>query len=133
MPGPAFFGIKVVLPGLARDKLSPAGDFYSFSKCFICFHFDFPTRSIVVERPLGLLVIGSAILYSAGISFKNRSSRSLRKANSIYLYRPHKNKSTLTRCPSASQAAAFLALSCISWSPVPIFTWTLFVSVVWDL
>lgn len=52
-----------------------------------CYYtFAFPaTRSSVVLKPFGLFFISSAILYSVGIIFKNRSSRSLRKLSSMYL------------------------------------------------
>src|SRR3989344_1622873 len=52
---------------------------------FILVYFFFPARSMTAERPLGLFEIASAILYSSGMIFRNLSSLSLRKANSIYL------------------------------------------------
>lgn len=48
------------------------------------------------------------------------------------LVAPHKKRSIFTLCPSASHSAARFAFRLRSCSPVPIFTWTPFVSVTCD-
>lgn len=75
----ALFGIKVVLPWLARDKLPRAGNFDALAERFVGFHFSFEmmprnrpfdvavydcffARSSTVASPLGLLDIGSPSL-----------------------------------------------------------------------
>ncbi len=135
-PARSSFALKWFWPGLRATTLPLRVIFKRFVNdlfVFTVISYFLAARSITVVRPLGLLAIGSPILYSSGISFKNRSKRSLRKPNSMYLYRPHRKRSTLTRCPSRSHSAALLAFKLRSFSPVPIFTWTLLVSVVWDL
>src|SRR3989344_4831508 len=86
-------------------------------------------RSTTTESPLCPLRISSAILYDSGIIARNRSNRSLRKLNSMYLYLPHRKRSIFARCPSRSHIATLDALICMSRSEVPIFTCVTFVSV----